>query len=115
MIGNVMMRISIAIVALVGLTSHTVAQEPGNPKKGAVLAQSVCAQCHGVKAGQLRSSDPMAPSFSSVAKAPGMTDTALRVWLQSSHPSMPNFVLTNKEINNIVAYILSLKSSSSAM
>jgi hypothetical protein len=44
-----------------------------------------------------------------------MTDRTLRVWLQSSHPTMPNFILTTDERNNVIAYILSLKSRRSAM
>ena len=39
----------------------------------------------------------------------GMTEMALSVWLQSSHPTMPNIVLSQDEIRNVVAYIRSLK------
>ncbi len=110
------MRIPFASLILIVLAaSHAGAQEPGDSKKGAALAASVCAQCHAVRNGQRRSPNPMAPSFSSVARTPGMTDRALRVWLQSSHPTMPNFILTRDERNDIVAYILSLKSPSSQM
>jgi hypothetical protein len=51
----------------------------------------------------------MAPTFSSVATTLGMTDRALRVWLQTSHPTMPNYVLSRDDTDDIVAYILSLK------
>jgi hypothetical protein len=57
----------------------------------------------------------MAPAFAGVAGWPGMTDRALRVWLQSSHPTMPTFVLSRTERNDLVAYILSLRSASSPM
>jgi mono/diheme cytochrome c family protein len=110
-----MKRISIAIVAWIALTAHAVAQEPGDIKKGATLAQSVCAQCHAARSGQMRSPNPMAPSFTSIANWPGMTDRALRVWLQSSHPSMPNIILTGDERQNVATYILSLRTGSSAM
>jgi mono/diheme cytochrome c family protein len=110
-----MKRIFLATVALIGLASHAGAQTPGDPQKGAALANSVCAQCHAVRKGQLRSPDPMAPSFSTVAKAPGMTDRALRVWLQSSHPTMPNFILSGDEKNDVIAYILSLQTGHSGI
>ena len=110
-----MKRIFLATVALIGLASHACAQTPADPQKGAALANSVCAQCHAVRDGQLRSPDPMAPSFSSVAKTPGMTDRALRVWLQSSHPTMPNFILSGDEKNNVIAYILSLQTGRSGI
>jgi len=37
-----------------------------------------------------------------------MTATALRVFLTTSHPKMPNLILTPEEIADVSAYILSL-------
>lgn len=51
----------------------------------------------------------MATPFKDVANNPGMTGTALAVWLQTSHPTMPNFILEKQDMLNVVAYILSLK------
>jgi mono/diheme cytochrome c family protein len=110
-----MRYISFTAIALIVLASHAVAQEQGNPIKGAALARSDCAQCHAVRNGELRSPNPMAPSFSNLAKWPSMTDRALRVWLQSSHPAMPSIILNNDERNNVITYILSLKTERSAM
>jgi mono/diheme cytochrome c family protein len=106
--------VSTAILALIALAPHAIAQETGNARKGAVVAQSVCAQCHAVRAGEKRSPDPMAPSFASVAMWPGMSVMALDVWLQSSHPTMPNFKLTRSDRDDVVAYIMSLKAEASA-
>lgn len=110
-----MRRISFAVFALIAMASPAIAQRPGDIKKGAALALSVCAQCHAVRVGQSRSPNKMAPSFASVAATPGMTATALGVWLQSSHPTMPNFIFTLDERHDVAAYILSLKAGSSAM
>jgi hypothetical protein len=44
-----------------------------------------------------------------------MTDRALRVWLQSSHPTMPNFILSGDEKNDVIAYILSLQTGHSGI
>jgi hypothetical protein len=38
-----------------------------------------------------------------------MTATALRVFLTSSHPKMPNLILTPEETADVIAYILSLR------
>jgi len=108
-----MRQISFAIVVLTALTSNAVAQQSGDSQKGAALARSVCAQCHAVRSGQLRSPNPVAPSFSNIAKWPGMTDLALRAWLQSSHSAMPNIILNDDDKNNVIAYILSLKAGNS--
>jgi hypothetical protein len=33
----------------------------------------------------------------------------LRVWLSSSHPTMPNIVVEPQDMDNVIAYILTLK------
>jgi len=104
-----MKRLTIALFALAAFASQAAAQAPGDVRKGELLALSVCAQCHAVRPGQLRSPDPMAPNFTSIAMTLGMTDRALRVWLQSPHPTMPNVVLTRDERDDVIAYILSQK------
>ena len=38
-----------------------------------------------------------------------MTATALRVFLTTSHPKMPNLILTSEQIADVSAYILSLR------
>ena len=38
-----------------------------------------------------------------------MTTTALRVFLTTSHPKMPNLIVTPEEIADVTAYILSLR------
>jgi hypothetical protein len=38
-----------------------------------------------------------------------MTGTALTVWFQTSHPTMPNLILTAAEKADVIAYILSLR------
>jgi mono/diheme cytochrome c family protein len=76
---------------------------------GHAFAQEACRPCHMVEAEE---SSPrrivIGPAFRDVAKTPGMTATALRVFLTSSHPKMPNLILTPEEISDVSAYILSL-------
>jgi mono/diheme cytochrome c family protein len=104
-----MRRTFLAVILLIASVSRGGAVEIGNARHGESLATAMCAQCHAVRAGQLRSPDPMAPNFTSIATTLGMTAMALRVWLQSSHPSMPNYILTREQRNDVVAYIMSLK------
>jgi mono/diheme cytochrome c family protein len=85
------------------------AREPGDPQAGYAFAQQNCAECHAVKRGQTESPNQDAPSFESVAKTKGMTGRALVVWLQTSHPTMPNFLISKKDRDDVVAYILTLK------
>jgi len=78
---------------------------------GAAYAGEVCAACHAVLANENMSPLPQAPTFQSVADTPGMTELALTVWLQSSHPTMPNIILAQDDLRNVVAYIRSLESN----
>jgi hypothetical protein len=39
----------------------------------------------------------------------GLTATALKVFLTSSHPKMPNLILTPEETADVTAYILRLR------
>ena len=54
---------------------------------------------------------PKATRFREVADRPGITGTALRVWMETSHPTMPNIILEQDDLRNVVAYIRSLKSN----
>ena len=108
-------RVPLALAAFVLIVSQAAAQEAADAARGAKLAGSVCATCHAIHAGEMRSPDPVAPAFSDVAQWPGMTDRALRVWLQTSHPTMPNFMLKPRDRDDVVAYILSLRKGSSAL
>ena len=44
-----------------------------------------------------------------IANTKGMTATALRVFLTTSHPKMPNLILAPEQMDNVIAYILSLR------
>ena len=58
---------------------------------------------------------PQVTPFQTVADTPGMTELALSVFLQSSHPTMPNIVREQDDLRNVVAHIRSLKSVGEAM
>ncbi len=78
-----------------------------NSQSGAAYAKQYCAKCHAI-ADEDASPAHAAPRFADVANTSGMTATALPVWLQSSHPTMPN-ILEPIDMCNVIAYILSLK------
>ncbi|MGH6804975.1 MAG: c-type cytochrome [Methyloceanibacter sp.] len=105
------MKVTMLVTAmLITPASQTVAQD-ADVEAGAAYAGQVCAACHAVLANEQHSPLPQAPAFQSVADTPGMTELALSVWLQSSHPTMPNIILEQDDLRNVVAYIRSLKSN----
>src|SRR6516162_454210 len=98
-----------AIIALPMPTANGEAQEIGQPSRGLVLAQRLCAECHAVQKEYSRSPNASAPRFQAIASIPGMTATALSAALNTSHRAMPNIMLPGDEQADIIAYILSLK------
>ena len=102
-------RLMAAIIALTLAGSQAHSQERGDWRKGRSLARGVCAECHAVRARELRSPNAEAPRFATIASTPGMTAMALNAALHTSHRTMPNVVLDADETDNVVAYILSLK------
>jgi len=97
-----------AAVCLFPITAT--AEEIGDAAIGSAFALKYCAECHAVKPGEAYSPNPGAPSFTSVARTSGMTGCALAVWLDNSHPTMPNFILHAEQRDNVISYIMSLKS-----
>jgi mono/diheme cytochrome c family protein len=105
-----MKRIIALAAFLITLTAGSVqAQNVSERLKGATLAQQICAECHAVQAGQPRSPNGQTPTFETVAKTPGMTAIALTAILRTSHRSMPNIILADDDLRNVIAYIMTLK------
>ena len=93
---------------LAAMATAAAAQEPGNAGKGHDYARRVCAECHAVERGEARSPQPRARAFQAVAETPGMNGRAIAVWLRTPHPSMPNLVIATRDMEDLIAYILSL-------
>ena len=87
------------------------ARDPGNPEKGETIARKSCVACHAINGGITASPNLNAPPFARLAQTPGMTAIALRAALQTSHRTMPNLVLRKRHREDVIAYILSLKSA----
>jgi mono/diheme cytochrome c family protein len=81
----------------------------GDPAAGSRLAHQVCAACHVM--GDDRTTVPgPAPTFFEVANHPTTTALGLRAFLQSPHVTMPDLILTPEETDDVISYILTLKS-----
>jgi mono/diheme cytochrome c family protein len=103
-IGAVVMGAACMMIA-----GPVMSQELGSAKQGQALAETVCAECHAVARGAVRSPFDDAPAFETIAQTPGMTPMAIRVWLRSAHREMPNIMLQPDEIDNVIAYLQTLK------
>ena len=99
----------LALISLVATASPAFAQAGGDPTRGRHLAEAWCSGCHIVAPTDQQGTSNGAPPFAAVARMPSTTLMALRVFLQSSHPPMPDLRLTAGQIDDVAAYILSLR------
>lgn len=107
-------RFKTAVFAISATLSACVAMAeelPGDPKLGRALALDVCVQCHEVEAGEREGKMPDPPAFQNLADDAAMTPLALRVFLHSPHANMPNLILSDADVDDVIAYIHSLKSN----
>lgn len=102
----------IAIAVLFFIRLHFAGGETlprtGGTATGHKLASVWCVECHSIEANAPFSGKP-APDFAAIANQPSTTELMLKVFLQSNHRSMPNFIISKNDAADIVAYILSLK------
>jgi cytochrome c len=81
---------------------------PDSASPGYRLADAWCTQCHAIDARTAGTANA-APDFAAIANQPSTTALSLKVFLKSSHRSMPNLVIAPEQADNLVDYILSLK------
>ena len=101
-------------LGLAGVALAANAQEgPGDLEAGHALARHVCSPCHSIEPGPAAPRMfEIAPDFQTIADTPGMTATALNAFLLTSHPKMPNFILSREQSADVITYILSLRAHS---
>ena len=85
------------------------AQEIGDVAAGRHLSETWCASCHLVGSDTARGVSNGVPTFVAIARQKSTTVLSLRVFLQTPHARMPDLHLSRDEIDNLAAYILSLR------
>ncbi len=81
-----------------------------NPAPGRAIAVAMCAICHMVDArGTKGPSFTTAPDFVAIANTGRMSQTVLKSFLTGPHPTMPRLKLSEGQLGDISAYIMSLK------
>ncbi len=80
-----------------------------DPAAGEELAREVCAQCHFVAENQPLTPRADAPPFDEIAADLAVTELSLLVYLQTPHRNMPDLQLSQKETDDVIGFILSLK------
>lgn len=84
------------------------AQDTADPASGATLARTWCSDCHVVDAQQAHGNDAV-PTFMAIAAMPSTTSMSLHAFLMTPHGRMPDLKLSNTQIDDVAAYILTLR------
>lgn len=100
-----------ALASLMGLAlaGPAAAQQAGDIAAGRHLAETWCSNCHVVGPQESGPAADAAPTFSSIARMPSTTEMSLRAFLRTPHARMPDYHLSPAELDDLVAYILSLR------
>lgn len=100
---------ALVVIGMVAALPVRAQTEPGDTREGQRIAATWCANCHRVAPGGPGPATDAAPPFQAVARMPSTTSMSLRAFLQTPHVNMPDFRLARTELDDVVAYILSLK------
>lgn len=104
-LGMTIMKSIAASLALAVMPTIVVA---GDARQGEALARQWCSNCHLIGADQAAGGDA-APTFAVIAETAEERTSELTAWLADPHPPMPNLNLTRVEIDDLLAYIKSLR------
>ena len=105
-----MRRLGPALAALPLTAGPALAQEaPVDPAAGRALAEELCSACHAIPGQGPALEAPGARSFQALAADPAVTGLTLHAYLRTLHPPTPTFVLNEEQLNDVIAYILSLR------
>jgi mono/diheme cytochrome c family protein len=77
--------------------------------EGRRIAETWCANCHVIGPAARGPVGDAAPPFQEIAAMPSTTAMSLRAFLTTPHGRMPDYRLSNDQIEAASAYILSLK------
>jgi mono/diheme cytochrome c family protein len=104
------LRMAIAAIFITASAAASWAQaDLGDVDRGQDLARTTCAACHRVEKAETGEKIMDVASFQTIANNRARTKLALLVFLKSPHANMPDIVLSETEIDNVIAYIMSLK------
>jgi mono/diheme cytochrome c family protein len=96
-------------ILLIASSHRVAAQDIGDAAAGRQLTETWCSTCHVAGPGQHSGTSNGAPTFTAIAGMKSTTAVALQAFLQTPHDRMPDLHLSRGEIDDVAAYILSLR------
>ncbi len=108
-------RMLACLTAAMVLAAAQTAHAAGDPLDGERIAQRWCSGCHLVGQRGRGGGGAPAPAFVALANNPAKSENYLKTWITNPHPPMPNFNLSRRTVDDLVAYILSLSQAKRAV
>jgi mono/diheme cytochrome c family protein len=102
----------VALLAATTAASGSALAQPGisDTSHERELADKLCSTCHEVEPGSNETLKTDIPTFSSIANRPDQSAERLAgAIILSPHPEMPKAALTNRELRDIISYLMSLR------
>jgi mono/diheme cytochrome c family protein len=107
---RLMLRATAAAILLVATTAATYAQTDASVLRGKDIAEQACAGCHAIETNEARPYGAvLVPSFRTIAGGPRGTTERLKAIITTPPHPMPAIPLSLTEINDVAAYMSSLK------
>jgi mono/diheme cytochrome c family protein len=101
--------IAAAICLVIATSSHAMdVDRMGDVAHGKRLAENWCASCHQLSPGQ-PSTGKSVPAFAQIAQSSTFSSDHLAYLLYNPHPNMAKLALSRSAIDDIAAYVMSLK------
>jgi mono/diheme cytochrome c family protein len=97
--------------AVCALSSLAHGQTPAAIARGRELAERACGGCHAINGGSggVTIQGINVPSFRAIAGRPNQTPQRLQSFIMTPHRPMPGMPLSLAEVDDIVAYLLTLR------
>ncbi len=101
----------LAFALTLGLNSYAYAENPAmnGAERGKALGERVCSNCHLVSDQQAKAVADV-PSFREIANKPNLTEGEIMARIVIPKHPMPAIPLTKHELEDLAAYIMSLRS-----
>lgn len=95
------------VLATVAIDAPAPVLAAGDATEGRRIARQWCSSCH-IVGTEVRGPDA-GPPFVVLANDPTRTERYLKTWISHPHPPMPNFNLSRQAVDDLVAYIRTLR------
>lgn len=106
-------RAALVLGALVLVFGLGGAEAADAAAKGRALAERLCANCHMVPGQGEKRADNEIPGFTAVARRRNQTPEGIIAWLRAVPPIMPNHHLSQDEMYDLAAFIMTLRDAPS--